>query len=178
MPDTAAGHHRPPAWRLRLRRLAYYDEDEFTDAQKLMSHEGWTFGPERDHASSWDGYLELIDDLAEGRRLPAGITRSSFLAADCDGVIIGGVTIRWKLTPELMQKGGNIGYGVLPQFRRDGYGTEMLLQSLVLLHEAGITDALITCSEGNIASKKLIETCNGVLHDITGSECRYMIRTS
>ena len=51
---------------------------------------------------------------------------------------------------------------MLPIYRRRGYATEILRQSLVIRRKLGLSDVLVTCDESNGGSKK-IESCGGVL---------------
>ena len=56
-----------------------------------------------------------------------------------------------------MEVGGHIGYGIRPSERKKGYATLQLKLILDKLKELNINQALITCRENNIASKKTME---------------------
>ncbi|WP_373291990.1 GNAT family N-acetyltransferase [Nocardia pneumoniae] len=73
--------------------------------------------------------------------------------------------------------GGHIGYVIAPQFRRRGCGTEILRQTLSLAKALGITRARLTCRVDNIASRRVITACGGML-DATSADgiCQYWIR--
>ncbi|WP_237565966.1 GNAT family N-acetyltransferase [Ornithinimicrobium cerasi] len=58
------------------------------------------------------------------------------------------------------------GYAVGPRFRRRGYATEMLRQSVARLSELGVRRVLVTCDDDNPASAAVIERCGGVLEDV------------
>ena len=66
----------------------------------------------------------------------------------------------------LAEKGGHIGYGVLPQHRRRGYATEILRQSLIIARAARVDRVLVTCDQDNAGSRAVIESCGGVLDSI------------
>jgi predicted acetyltransferase len=80
----------------------------------------------------------------------------------------------------LFNYGGHIGYGVRPEFRRRGYATEILRQSLGYIRELGVADVLMTCLDENVGSATVIETCGGELENIVDLEGkplrRYWIR--
>ena len=66
----------------------------------------------------------------------------------------------------LAERGGHIGYGVLPRHRRQGYATEILRQSLIIARAAGVDRVLVTCDEDNVGSRAVIESSGGVLDSI------------
>jgi predicted acetyltransferase len=61
---------------------------------------------------------------------------------------------------------GHIGYAVAPEFRRHGYATEILRQSLALLANRGIHRVLVTCDDDNAGSAAVIEANGGILEDL------------
>jgi predicted acetyltransferase len=65
----------------------------------------------------------------------------------------------------LFKFGGHIGYGVRPSYRRQGFATEILRQSLTYIHGLGVTEVLVTCDEDNLGSIKVIESQGGVLEN-------------
>jgi predicted acetyltransferase len=90
-------------------------------------------------------------------------------------VYLGGVSIRHRLTPELLREGGHIGYNVVPEHRRQGHATAMLAEALVLCRALGVTRALVTCDDTNVGSRRVIEANGGALEEVADSTCRYWI---
>ncbi|MDN6625388.1 MAG: GNAT family N-acetyltransferase [Acidipropionibacterium jensenii] len=65
-----------------------------------------------------------------------------------------------------MNYDGHIGYAVAPEFRRRGFATEILRQSLALLANRGIHRVLVTCDDDNAGSAAVIEANGGILEDL------------
>jgi predicted acetyltransferase len=115
---------------------------------------------------TWARYLELLEGLRNGAHIPDGLVHSDFLLAEVQREIVGRVSIRFELNGALAQKGGHVGYGVRPAFRRRGMATEILRQSLTLLHGHDVSPVLVVCDDDNIASATVIERCGGVLESV------------
>lgn len=118
------------------------------------------------HDGSWGDFLAKTAREAAGVDLPAGRVPADFLLAEVDAQLVGRVSIRHELNDHLRNFGGHVGYAVGPQFRRRGYATEILRQSVARLAGLGVAQVLVTCDEGNTASVKTIEACGGVLDDV------------
>lgn len=94
---------------------------------------------------------------------------------------VGRLDIRHYLNPRLRLFGGHIGYDIRPSMRRRGYGTKALQLALGEARTLGIDRVLVTCSEHNIGSRKIIEANGGVLEDMVETPyreeltCRYWI---
>ncbi len=128
-------------------------------------------------------WLEHVEDCRKmrlGINLPKGRVPATFFIAEVNGELVGRSSIRHELNTYLFNYGGHIGYGVRPEFRRRGYATEILRQSLGYIRELGVADVLMTCLDENVGSATVIETCGGELENIVDLEGkplrRYWIR--
>jgi predicted acetyltransferase len=100
---------------------------------------------------------------AEGKHLPDGFVPESVYWLVDGTVFIGRISIRHRLTPQLLQSGGHIGYDIRPTQRRKGYGSVILRLGLERAAALGLERVLLTCDETNDASRKIIEKNGGVL---------------
>jgi predicted acetyltransferase len=71
-----------------------------------------------------------------------------------------------ELDADLAEAGVHIGYGVRRGFRRRGYATAIMRQSLAVASSIGLERALVTCDDDNVGSAKVIENCGGVLENV------------
>jgi predicted acetyltransferase len=90
---------------------------------------------------------------------------------------LGRIGIRHRLTPQLLEVGGHIGYDVRPSARRHGHATKMLRQALLIAGRMGIDRALITCDVDNVGSRTVIERNGGVLEDERAGKLRFWVPT-
>ena len=80
-----------------------------------------------------------------------------------DGYPVGIGKLRHYLSDSLRKKGGHIGYCIRPASRGKGYGNIILSEMLKKAREKSIPKALVTCKEGNILSRRIIEYNGGIL---------------
>jgi predicted acetyltransferase len=171
--------------RLELRLPRLDEEPEFLRADRATTAEVPNFLHYYEEGMPFGRYLEILEQHARGENVPPGHVPSTFLFAFQGSRIVGRVSIRHELNEFLLRIGGHIGYTVVPEFRRRGYATEMLRQSLAIASQRlGLTRVLVTCDDDNVGSIRTIEKNRGVLENIvTGPDLdtpkrRYWIDTS
>jgi predicted acetyltransferase len=150
-----------------LRPLSIDDEAQALEAQAELELDnfGFLLAGYQD-GESWEPYIARVEAGKRGEGLQEGFVPATFLVAELDGEIVGRTSIRHELNAYLLERGGHIGYGVRPNFRKQGIATEILAQSLELARDLGIARALVTCDDENVGSSKVIEKCGGVLENI------------
>jgi predicted acetyltransferase len=150
-----------------LRLLDINDKKQAMQAQQELALDDFTFLLNSfDVNESWAIYIERVNSASRDQDLPVGRVPATFLVAEVDGEIVGRVSIRYRLNEYLQRKGGHIGFGIRPEFRRRGFATEILLGALEIASALGVEKALVTCDDANIASSRVIEKCGGVLENI------------
>lgn len=104
--------------------------------------------------------------LAEPDPRKPGLVPASNFWLVRDGVhVLAEGRLRHRLNATLEREGGHIGYIVRPSARRCGYGTRLLGLMLEQARAIGLTRALLTCNEANVASARIIEHNGGVLEN-------------
>ena len=159
---------------------------EFRDEGRGSAADFTMVGGEiRDFGGTWsvpDGFEAYVDWLRaqalEESPRPDGYVPSTTLWWTEDDAYLGRLAIRHRLTPQLREMGGHIGYDVRPSARRRGHATAMLRDALPPARALGIESALVTCDVDNIASRKVIEANGGVLDDQRNGKLRYWVPTS
>jgi predicted acetyltransferase len=150
-----------------LRAPRQSEEAEFLRVHRSTSPSVRNFLHNYEEGMSFRRYLEVLAEHERGENLPANHVPFSFLFAFAGSRIVGRVAIRHALTPDLERVGGHIGYVVVPEYRRQGYATEILRQSLQIARQKlGLTRVLVTCDDDNVGSIKTIEKNGGVLESI------------
>jgi predicted acetyltransferase len=152
---------------LRLRPPRRADEAGFAAAHTALAAEGFTFGHGYQPARDFVAYLERLEAHRRGQDLAAGWVPTTFLIAEVAGQIVGRASIRHELNEHLRKEGGHIGYAVLRPFRRRGYATEILRQSLVVARALGVDRVLVTCDDDNVGSAAVIASCGGVFDSLS-----------
>lgn len=148
-----------------LREVEMGDEEQARIAHEELKADDFNFLLQLEDGMSWSDFIQVHKDFKEGKNLTDGrVAATYFLAVEGDQ-IVGRVSIRHSLNDWLLNYGGNIGYGVRPEFRKRGYATEILKQSLEYCRGLGLERVLVTCNDSNEASSKTIEKCGGVLEN-------------
>jgi len=113
--------------------------------------------------SEWKGTIfKKCEDQKAGIGLPEGFVPSSTYWLEEGSEFIGCGNIRHYLTESLERFGSHIGYAIRWDRQGMGYGA---LQIALLLEKAaglGIKHVLLTCSNGNAASERVISKNGGV----------------
>jgi predicted acetyltransferase len=162
--DTTGKNVLDPALRLRPPRPD--DEVAFRAASDALAEEGFNFGLGLEPGMPWHAYLKTLHEQRVGTSQPAGRVPGTFLVADAGGEIVGRASIRFALNDILAREGGHIGYAVLPGYRRRGYATGILRQSLVIARANGVDRVLMICDEDNAGSRTVIEACGGQFESV------------
>lgn len=165
---------------LALRELVAGDESAFRAAVRAFAEvdPDWEFAFDFDAEAVFARYLERLEHDKHTPR--EGRVRHTFLIATAGHAIVGRVSLRHELNDRLREYGGHLGFGVVPSFRRQGYGRQLLRQSLPIARALGIDRLLLTCDDRNVGSIRIIESCGGVFQDTRpraegGSTRRYWI---
>lgn len=109
-------------------------------------------------------FLRQLDAWSHGEDLPAGfVAHSTFWLVRGDVEVVGVSNLRHKLTDKLKIEGGNIGYGIRPSARGQGFANVLLRNTLGRARAIGLVEVLLTCGKGNHASVSTIVRNGGVL---------------
>jgi predicted acetyltransferase len=129
-------------------------------------------------AAAFDVYVHrLLEERADVERAEGLVPQTTLWWVDGEQML-GRLAIRHRLTPTLESVGGHIGYAVRPSARRKGHATAMLAAALPRANSLGITQALVTCDETNIGSRRVIEANGGRYINSIGIKRRYWVPTS
>ena len=121
-------------------------------------------------------WVEFTENTKKKESLTPGfVTAHTFFALD-NNKIVGIINARHELNDYLLNFGGHIGYSVRKSQRRKGYAKAMLSYTVDFLFSLGLEKILITCDKNNIASKRTIESCGGILENEVATEDRTTLR--
>lgn len=101
-----------------------------------------------------------------------------YILVFADGKPVGFGSIRHFLTDALRKVGGNIGYGIAPEYRGKGYGKEILRLLLEEARRIGIDRVLVTIKLDNAASKAVALANGGVITGQTDERILVWIDTA
>ncbi|MFC1575071.1 GNAT family N-acetyltransferase [Gemmatimonadota bacterium] len=114
-----------------------------------------------------DDFPEFLDRLSacsRGEKLPPGfVAHSTYWLVHGNTTVVGVSNLRHRLTDALRRYGGHIGYGIRPSARGNGYGTEILRQTLARAEGIGLSQVLLFCGKSNEASARVIRRNGGAL---------------
>lgn len=143
---------------MKAQALAYIREHRAQGECEL--HGGALLG-----SMSYEDWLVLTEENAQASTVHANwvVADTYFVVRGADQRIIGMVDIRHSLNDFLASYGGHIGYGVRPSERRKGYATAILRMALEYAKRLGLKRVMLACYADNVASRKTILRCGGVL---------------
>jgi predicted acetyltransferase len=152
---------------LILRPFGLADEAPARAAGAESKDPGQNFLPfDFDSRMPWAEWIGLMERYRQGVDLPEYRVRAAFLAADVAGQLVGRASVRFELNDFFVFRGGHIGYNVIPAFRRRGYATAILRESIEIARSEVVGALLLTCDDDNLGSATVIERCGGVLEAI------------
>lgn len=151
---------------MEIRTLGLSDEGDARAAQAELAADGFSFLPFYESGEPWQDYLHRVERMSREGDPAQQLVPWTDLYGVVDGVVVGRVSVRHRLTESLTLIGGHIGYGVRPAYRRRGYATRLLRTGLAVARDLGIDRALVTCDDDNVASATVIERCGGVLENV------------
>lgn len=102
-------------------------------------------------------HLIQLENQKDKNKIESHRVPSTMLYAFVDGKIVGQLSVRHDLNDNLKLRGGHLGYAVSPKHRKKGYATEIFRQGLRFCSDLGLQKILVTCSDENIGSWKIIE---------------------
>jgi predicted acetyltransferase/predicted lactoylglutathione lyase len=157
---------QPP---MLLRPLSISDEKQARQAHRELAQDAFDFLLDLERGEPWPVYLARLENLRLGVDVPKGWVPATFLVAEVDGQVVGRISIRHQLNVYLAEVAGHIGIGVRPDFRRRGYATAILRQSLSVAAATGLVRVLVTCDASNVGAINAIEDCGGALENVAAA---------
>lgn len=112
----------------------------------------------------FERYLDWLRGRARGE-VPEGRVPETMYWMIADDTYVGRISLRHRLTPDLEELGGHIGYEVRAGYRQRGHATSALAQVLPHARALGLDRVLVTCDVTNPGSIGAIERNGGVLQD-------------
>mgnify|MGYP004544858797 FL=1 len=104
-----------------------------------------------------------MKDEVYAKKLNRCQSKTFLLIRANDNKIVGMINVRWNLTEEMKQFGGNIGYGIRPTERRKGYNKINLYLGLIEAQKLGLDRVMLDCDVENLGSSKTMEALGGEL---------------
>jgi predicted acetyltransferase len=127
--------------------------------------------------SAYQEHLRLLERHAKGLNLtPDRVPQTTYWLMQA-GYPLGVSKLRHVLNEALHIQGGHIGYCIRPSVRGRGLGHIILQLTLNEARNLGLSCVLLTVTEHNTASRRVIEKNNGVLERIDQASgiCYYWI---
>ncbi|RZA27178.1 MAG: GNAT family N-acetyltransferase [Proteobacteria bacterium] len=132
----------------------------------VRSNADFTFAFDYDVEMDFARYLARLEEIRVGLGLSEGQVPSSYLVATVGDEIVGRVSLRHELNDSLRIRGGHIGYGVVESWRGQGIASAILGHTLGIARKMGLKEVMLSCSDDNPGSFKVIEKCGGTLERV------------
>ncbi|HKM35444.1 MAG TPA: GNAT family N-acetyltransferase [Lachnospiraceae bacterium] len=145
-----------------------YDKEIMQFRQELMeaadadSFAGCGSLAKYDTTKQW---LQILERMESTDTCPKGsVTSNTYIAVRLqDNKIVGVIDLRHHIDhPILGVWGGHIGYSIRPSERKNGYGKEILRLDLLKCKERHMDKVMVTCSQDNQVSERVIIANGGV----------------
>lgn len=152
--------------KLHLRELGLNDESAFLSWFETWKNDdpNWAtffWKPGMSHAE----HIQKLHNRKDSSKIAAHLVPSTTMYAFVGEEIVGRLSVRHQLNENLEKRGGHIGYSVGPNHRRKGYAKEMFKQAMRYCQTIGLSRILVTCSDINEASWRVIEGFGGSLEN-------------
>jgi predicted acetyltransferase len=136
--------------------------------QDFVQHDIENANYYREGCRHFASYVTTLNEESQGVNLREGyVPCSHFWLVDEQQSILGAIRVRHNIDNDFLSlEAGHIGYDIAPSYRRKGFGKAMLKLALNEAQQLGISKALVTADEDNIASRKVIEANGGRLDNI------------
>ena len=125
----------------------------------------------QDYIDNYEGWLEKLEKEKTAEVTDEEVPKRTFFFVRIeDNKIIGMVNIRLKLNKKYYNFGGNIGYGIRPTERGNGYNKINLYLALKVCKEYGVKEAMLDVDSNNPASWRTMEALGAHLEKELKSE--------
>ncbi len=118
-------------------------------------------------AYPYDDFTALVrrlDNDSRGIGIPEGfVPHSTYCLVTDEQELVGVSNLRHALTPRLLREGVNVGYGIRPSKRDNGYASLLLKLTPERTGARGLDRVLLTCGKDNVASARVIMKNGGIL---------------
>lgn len=120
----------------------------------------------RQEFAEYNSFINGMEGLELTPEMGGKVKNATFLYVDEEtDMIVGMANIRFGLNAYFFHEGGHVGYSIRPTERGKGYATQLLKEAIAFCRFIGLEKILVVCEKSNIASKRVIEKCGGVLED-------------
>lgn len=142
-----------------MQALGYIKEHEENNEFELHG------GAILEKAESYKSWLKQLADNSNKMTVRKDwvLSTTFFAVRKSDRKIIGMADIRHEMNDFLRSYGGQIGIGIRPSERKNGYATEITKMAIQYCKEIGLSEVMVACYKENTASRKIILKCQGIL---------------